>query len=107
MFVLYAFAFLFFILSYVSFKINKKTLGNILVTIALFLNPFGYDLVVYWINSMTQNYWMTMSIMYALAMFFFGLFMYFYNINPVKAFKYHSIKTRNHIKRKLRNNGKI
>ena len=102
MFVLYGFAFLSFILSFLSFKLNNKTLGNTLITIALFLNPLGYDLVVYWINSLTKDYWMTMSIMYMLAGFFFALFMYFYNINPMLAFKYHSIKTRNHIKRKLK-----
>ena len=102
MFVLYGFAFLSFILSFLSFKLNNKTLGNSLITIALFLNPLGYDLVVYWINSLTKDYWMTMSIMYMLAGFFFALFMYFYNINPMLAFKYHSIKTRNHIKRKLK-----
>lgn len=80
------------------------------MTMALFLNPFGYDLVVFWINSITKDYWMTMSIMYALAISFFGLFMYFYNINPMIAFRYHSIKTRNHIKRKIKlkiKNGKL
>lgn len=102
MFVLYGFAFLSFILSFVLFKLNKKNLGNVFVTIALFLNPLGYDLVVYWINSMTKNYWMTISIMYMLAGFFFALFMYFYNINPILVFKYHSIKTQNQIKRKLK-----
>ncbi len=108
MFVLYGFAFLSFILSFISFKINKKNLGNILMTIALFLNPFGYDLIVYWINSITKDYWMTMSIMYTLAISFFGLFMFFYNINPIHAFKYHSIKTHNHIKLKLKQkNGKL
>ncbi len=102
MFVLYGFAFLSFILSFLSFKLNNKTLGNSLITIALFLNPLGYDLVVYWINSLTKDYWMTMSIMYMLAGVFFSLFMYFYNINPMLAFKYHSIRTRNNIKRKLK-----
>jgi hypothetical protein len=72
------------------------------MTIALFLNPFGYDLVVYWINSITKDYWMTISIMYMLAGFFFTLFMYFYNINPILAFRYHSVKTHNNIKRKLK-----
>ena len=74
MFVLYGCAFLSFILSFISFKLNKKSLGNILMTIALFLNPFGYDLVVFWINSMTKDYWMTISIMYTLAALFFVLF---------------------------------
>jgi hypothetical protein len=73
-----------------------------LVTIALFLNPFGYDLVVYWINSMTDNYWMTMCVMYTLTAIFFGLFMYLYSIDPVEALKYHSAQTRNTIKNKIK-----
>ena len=96
--VLYVFAFLSFILSFVFFKLKKQKWGNILLTIALFLNPFGYDMVVYGINSLTKDYWLTMSIMYALAMLFFGLFMYFYNINPIEAFKYHTVN----IKQKLK-----
>jgi len=102
MYVLYIFAFLSFILSFVFFKLKNQKWGNILLTIALFLNPFGYDLVVYGINSLTKDYWLTMSIMYAMAMSFFGLFMYFYNINPVEAFKYHSLNTRDKIKEKIK-----
>jgi hypothetical protein len=71
-------------------------LGNTLIAIALFLNPLGYDIVVYAITLLTKSYWLTMSIMYMLAFAFFGLFMYFYNINPITAFKYHAINT--HIK---------
>ena len=105
MFVLYGFAFLSFILSFLSFKLNNKTLGNSLITIALFLNPLGYDLVVYWINSLTKDYWMTMSVMYMMAGSFFIGFMYLYNINPIKAFSYHAKKTHKHIKSKITKNG--
>ncbi len=62
-------------------------LGNVFVTIGLFLNPLGYDVVVYGITLLTKSYWMTMSVMYMLAFVFFGLFMYFYNINPFKKVK--------------------
>lgn len=102
MYVLYAFAALFFGLSYLSFKAGKTTLGNWLVTIALFLNPFGYDWVVYGINCITHDYWMTMSFMYVLAGIFFAMFMYLYNINPIKAFSYHAKNTHNNIKSKLK-----
>lgn len=102
MYVLYAFAFLSFILSFVFFKFKKSKVGNLLLTIALFLNPLGYDLVVYYITKLTNDYWYTMSIMYTLAIMFFGLFMYFYNINPMKAFKYHTIMTRRRMKQKLK-----
>lgn len=100
MYALYASAALLFGFSYLSFKRGKKTLGNWLLTLALFLNPLGYDLVVYAISTLTHDYWMTMSIMYALAGVFFMLFMYLYNINPIKAFKYHAVNTHNKIKNK-------
>jgi hypothetical protein len=105
MYVLYAFAALFFGFSYILFKSGKKALGNAFITIALFLNPFGYDLVVYGINLITNDYWMTMSIMYAMAGSFFAMFMYLYNINPIKAFSYHAKETHKQIKTKLKKNG--
>ena len=58
-------------------------LGNIFITIALFLNPFGYDIVVYGITLLTKSYWLTMAIMYMLAFVFFGFFVYLYKINPI------------------------
>lgn len=99
MYVLYGFAFLSFLLSQLFFKLKKVKLGNLLITLALFLNPLGYDLVVYGITLLTQSYWLTTSIMYMLAILFFGLFLYFYNINPIKDFKYHATKARNKIKK--------
>lgn len=105
MLVLYVLAGLFFGLSYLLFKLSKKVIANISLFIALFLNPFGYDLVVYFINSIVKDYWMTMSFMYVLAIMFFSLFMYFYNINPIKAFSYHTKETHNKIKNKIKKNG--
>jgi len=70
-----------------------------LVTVGLFLNPLGYDWVVYGINQLTQNYWYTMSIMYFLATVFFGLFIYLSKINVYRILKYSTIKT----KKKLTN----
>jgi len=84
MVVLYFLGGLFFGLSYLLFKLGKRTLGNVAISTALFLNPFGYDLVVYGINQLTNEYWITMGIMYVLAGTFFGLFMYLYRINPIK-----------------------
>ena len=70
-----------------------------LVTVGLFLNPLGYDWVIYGINQLTQNYWYTMSIMYFLATVFFGLFIYLSKINVYRILKYSTIKT----KKKLTN----
>ena len=93
MYILYGLAFLSFLLSYLFFRIKNIKLGNLLITLALFLNPLGYDIVVYGITLVTKSYWLTISIMYMLAFAFFGFFMYFYNINPLKAFKYHVVNS--------------
>ena len=87
MFILYGLAFLSFLLSYFFFKLKKINLGNFLMTIGLFLNPLGYDIVVYFITLFTKSYWFTMVIMYLLAFLFFGLFMFLYEINPIKYIK--------------------
>lgn len=94
MYVLYGLAFLSLSLSYFFFKSNKRTVGNILITIGLFLNPLGYDWVVYGINQLTNDYWLTMTIMYFLAMTFFGLFAYFSEIKLYRILKYNTIKTK-------------
>lgn len=105
MHILYASAALFFGFSFFAFKLGGKALGNGFLTIALFLNPFGYDLIVYYINSVIKDYWMTMSFMYVLTGIFFALFLYFYNINPVEAFSYHAKKTHKKLKTKMKKNG--
>jgi hypothetical protein len=72
----------------------------------MFLNPFGYDLVVYGITLLTNSYWMTMSFMYVMSAIFFGLFMYLYNINPISKFHYHRKETHKKLKIKVNNMGK-
>lgn len=54
------------------------------MAIALFLNPFGYDIIVYGITTITKSYWLTMSIMYSLTIMFFGLFIYFNDVKLIK-----------------------
>ena len=100
MYILYGLAFVSFLLSHLFFKLKNTKLGNTLIALALFLNPLGYDIVVYAITLFTKSYWLTMSIMYMLAFAFFGLFMYFYNINPLKAFKYHAVNTHRKLTKK-------
>ena len=80
-------------------------MGNLTLGIAMLLNPLGYDWVVYGVNCLTHDYWMTMSVMYMMAGSFFIGFMYLYNINPIKAFSYHAKKTHKHIKSKITKNG--
>jgi TRAP-type C4-dicarboxylate transport system permease small subunit len=101
MYVLYILAFLLFLLSYPFYKLGKRTIGNIFITLALFLNPFGYDIIVYGINVLTNSYWMTMSIMYSLAISFFGMFIYFSDIDIIL----HAKNKHTKLKSKFKKNG--
>lgn len=87
MHILYASAALFFGVSYISFKLDEKILANVTMTMGLFLNPFGYDLIVFFINEMTHSYWITMCLMYLMSGLFFSSFMFFYKINPINVLK--------------------
>lgn len=84
MLILYVFSALFFGVSFISFKLGEKIIANATMTVGLFLNPLGYDFVVFGINKLTNDYWITMSIMYIMATLFFIGFMVFYKINPIK-----------------------
>ena len=71
------------------------------MTLALFLNPLGYDLVVYGIMLLTKSYWLTMTIMYAMATFFFGMFAYLEDIQLIRHVKHHTQNTHRKIKHKF------
>jgi hypothetical protein len=77
------------------FKTGKRKIGNLSITLALFLNPLGYDLVVHGIMLLTKSYWLTMTIMYAITTLFFGLFAYFENIKFISRVKNIHIKIKN------------
>lgn len=84
MYILYSLALVSFCLAYPFFRYGKRAIGNILIAIALFLNPFGYDIIVYGITLLTKSYWATMCIMYALAIVFFILFIHFSRMKVIK-----------------------
>ena len=77
---------------------TRKKLGTICLIIASFLNPFGYDLLVYKLTQLTGDYWTTMHILYVLAALFFILFFICYKINPIKNLKDKHKKITNHLK---------
>lgn len=66
---------------------TRKKIGTICLVIATFLNPFGYDLLVYRLTQLTGNYWTTMHILYVLAALFFILFFICYKVNPLEHIK--------------------
>ena len=104
MYVLYLLAFLSLSSSYLLFKIGKRKLGNLLITLALFLNPLGYDLLVYGIMSLTNSYWVTMTIMYGMTTLFFSMFLYLNNIKLIENVKNHTLNTQIKIKDKFYKN---
>lgn len=106
MFVLYFSSALSFGLSLISFRYDKKVLGNTMLTIAFFLNPFGYDFVVYGLTVVTGDYWMAIQIMYLMAIVFFSIFVYFYEINPINITLTRIKLLNNYFKNKLNKNGK-
>jgi len=77
---------------------TRKNLGTMCLVIASFLNPFGYDLLVYKLTQLTKDYWTTMHILYVSAALFFILFFLLYKINPINEFAYRAKKITKNIK---------
>lgn len=53
--------------------VNRKVLGTVCLVIATFLNPLGFDILVYKLTILTNDYWTTMRMLYVFAVLFFGL----------------------------------
>lgn len=102
MWVLYCFAALFFGLSFLFYKLKKRLVANTFITLGFFVNPFGYDLVVYGINKITGSYWLTMAIMYAMAILFFALFAYLYQVNIIEILRHKTKRVYNNIKTNIK-----
>lgn len=79
---------------------TRKKLGTICLVIATFLNPFGYDLLVFKLTQLTKDYWTTMYILYVAAALFFILFFVLYKINPIYEFTHRAKKITKLIKPK-------
>jgi uncharacterized protein HemY len=77
---------------------TRKNLGTACLVIASFLNPFGYDLLVYKLTQLTGDYWTTMHILYVFAALFFILFFILYKINPISNIKEKHKKITKYIK---------
>jgi hypothetical protein len=78
---------------------TRKRIGTLCLVIATFLNPFGYDILVYRLTLLTKDYWVTMHILYALAGLFFILFFVFSRINPITDIRIKSKEITNKIKK--------
>jgi hypothetical protein len=54
-----------------------KRLSNIFMFFALFTNPFGFDIIQYWLLTLTGNLWRANFVLYCVTGVFFGLSAYF------------------------------
>lgn len=81
-FIMYCLAALFFGL-YFYYLNRNQNLSTFFLTIAFFINPFGFDAVQLGFINMTGSYWMADFIMYCIAIVFFIGYLYFSRINPI------------------------
>ncbi len=65
-------------------EINRKKLGTFCLYIFMFLNPFGYDLLLFKLTQLVGSYWGAIHILYVLAFVFFCLFFYLCKVNPIR-----------------------
>lgn len=57
--------------------------------LAMFFNPFGFDVLFKMALDFTGSYWKATGIFYCLAGVFFGLYFYFSGNNPIKVIVNH------------------
>jgi len=65
----------------------KRKIGTWCLMVALFFNPFGFDIIQYWLVSLTGSLWSANFVLYCVAGVFFGLsifFQYFYKNDQIK-----------------------
>lgn len=64
---------------------RRRNIGTICLAIAVFLNPLGFaELAALIMNVFSIDYWTTMHIFYVSAFLFFLLYLFLYDINPIK-----------------------
>lgn len=58
-------------------SIFQENLSQIFLMLALFFNPFGFDVVQYSLILWTGSLWKANFVLYCIAGFFFGFYFYF------------------------------
>lgn len=54
--------------------VDKQKLATVLLMIAMFFNPFGFDALFKLVMDLTGSYWITDIIFYCVSGLFFGLY---------------------------------
>jgi len=63
--------------------VNRKKISTLVLMIAMFLNPLGYDALFYMVMKVTGNsYGLTTGIFYLASASLFGLYCYLLEITP-------------------------
>ncbi len=55
----------------------QDNLSQLFLMLALFFNPFGFDAVQYSLILLTGSLWKANFVLYCIAGFFFGLYIYY------------------------------
>ena len=65
--------------------VNRKKIATIVLMMAMFMNPLGYDALFYMVLKATgDSYVITTSIFYLLSASLFGVYFYLLKINPFR-----------------------
>lgn len=65
-------------------KIFLGNLKDICLMLALFFNPFGFDVLFKMVMNWTGSYWITDVIFYSVAGLFFGCYIYLRRLSKEK-----------------------
>jgi asparagine N-glycosylation enzyme membrane subunit Stt3 len=55
--------------------VKRENLRELMLALALFFNPLGFDIIFNFIMSITCSYWLADAIMYAIAGIFFIIYL--------------------------------
>jgi hypothetical protein len=53
----------------------KENIATLCLTLALFFNPFGFDIIQYWLIDHLGSIWRANFVLYCIAGLFFGLYL--------------------------------
>lgn len=67
--------------------VNRNKIATLVLMIAMFLNPLGYDALFYMVLKATNSYMITVGIFYLLSASLFGVYFYLIRFNPMNWLK--------------------
>lgn len=84
-------------------KEKKNKVAILCLTLGMFFNPFGYDVLFKMVQDLTGDYWTTVRVFYCLAGLFFGLYFYYSGTNPFLSILVYANSKKEWVKKKISN----